>query len=180
MTQPIRVLATLISLIMVLGVAPAMADEGEDTDGATTEEEAPEGEGHLNGKFLILFAEGFEGSAEDVESLATLGLGFGEIFKLNLYSAVLGVSIEDLIAGATFDAETGEYDFAWGELKKSLTDEQLAALATMPKNLGQLVSEHKRHQGRDEHQPDHAGRDADKLANDNKPDHAGRGGRSGK
>lgn len=185
MPKTLRALAALTALFLAVGVAPAHADEGDEgTEVATT---VPEDEGsHINGKFLILFAEGFDATEEDLVALQELGLGFGDLFKLNLYATVLGVPVDELIAGATFDEETGEWEFGWGELRQSLTDEQLALLEGLPKNFGQFVSAAKRHQGRDAHQPDHAGRDGEKpsAANEKpgkpdkggKPDHAGKGG----
>lgn len=172
----IRLLAALAALFLVLGTVPALADEG---DAAPGTEETTEGS-HLNGKFLILFAEGFDATEDDLAALSDMGLGWGDVFKLNLYATVLGMSIDDLLAGATFDEETGEYDFGWGDLKNGLTEEQLALLEGLPRNFGQFVSADKRHHGRDEHQPDHVGPGAEKPGKGERPEHAGRGGKSGR
>lgn len=181
MLKPLRLLIALIALFLVLGTLPALADEGDEgTEDTTQTTETEESGGfHLNGKFAILFAEGFDASEDDLVALGEMGFGWGDLFKLNLYATVLGVPVEQFIAGATFDEETGEYEFAWGELKHALNDDQLALLEGLPRNFGQFVSQSVRQHGRDEHQPDHAGRDADKPNSDNKPDHAGKGGRSG-
>lgn len=181
MPNRLRALTALTALFLVLGAVPALADEVDEPEAPETEETVEtEDEGsHLNGKFLMLFAEGFDADEEDLAAFADMGLGWGDVFKLNLYSTVLGVPVDELLAGTEFDDETGEYDFAWGELKQSLTDEQLALLESMPRNFGQFVSADKRHHGRDQHQPDRNER-PDKTDNPNKPDHAGKGGRSGK
>lgn len=163
MLRPTRVLIALTALFLVLGAVPALADEGE-----TPELETEEDAGHINGKFLILFAEGFDATEEDLTTLRDLGLGFGDLFKLNLFSSVLGIPIQDLIDGASTDPETGEFDFGWGELKKSLTDEELALLEELPRNFGQFVSAAKRHHGRDDHQPERIPK-ADRAPKDKKP-----------
>jgi hypothetical protein len=49
------------------------------------------------------------------------------------------VSVDSLLATATTDLP-GEGGLAFGTLKQSLTDAQLATLENEPKNLGQLVS----------------------------------------
>ena len=165
MLRRVRVLAALTTIFLVVGASPAVADDGEETF-------------RINGKFLILFAEGFDATEGDLIALRELGLGHGDLFKLNLYSTVLGVPIEQLLAGATLD-EDGEYDFAWGELKKTLTDEQIALLDELPRNFGQMVSAEKRHHGRDAHQPDHAGRGGDKPDKPGKPPHPHSGGGDG-
>lgn len=190
--------AALVALFLVVGVLPALADDATEPTEPTVEEDADEEPGAINGKFMILFAEGFDVGEEELVALRELQLGFGDIFKLNLYASVLGVTVEELVEGAEFDPETGEYEFDWGTLRQSLTDEQLALLDEMPRNFGQLVSEQRRHQGREAHQPateagegdgedagDHPGqgRGLDKHdgkpGKGSKPAHAGKGGRAG-
>ena len=95
-----------------------------------------------------LIAEEFGVSPDAVAALHADGIGWGALFKLYTYARVMGVSVDDLAAAAPIDAD-GERDYAFGELKKSLTDEQLAALSDGPKNFGQLVSKSKK--------PAHAG-----------------------
>ena len=182
-------LTVLTALLLVLGIVPAFADDAGESESPDTEATAEvDEEGiRLDGKLLILLAEGFNANEDDLAALAGMGLGWGSIFKLNLYSTVLGVPIDELLAGAAPDDETGEIDFGWGELRQALTEDQLAVLESMPRTFGQLVSAEHRHQGRDEHRPEHAGRDGVRPdrgnrpdANPNSPDHAGKGGHSGK
>lgn len=193
-----RMLAALTALFLTFGTVPALADDGTAEEPADTATSTEAVGSHLNGKFLILFAEGLDASDDDIRALADMGFGWGDIFKLSLYSTVLGVSVDDLVAGAHHDDETGEFEFAWGELRQILTDDQLELLETLPRNLGQAVSADKRRHGRDEHQPargDESGDDepGDAGSDDeqkdtqpgsrgrgHQPDHAEKGGKSGK
>ncbi|MEE9228592.1 MAG: hypothetical protein V3U47_06430 [Acidimicrobiia bacterium] len=206
MMRAIRTLAVLAALFLVLGVTPAYAedDTGDTTDTTVAEEEATNG----SSKLLMILAEGFDTSEgdglnateEDISAFAEAGYGFGELFKLNLYSTLLGYPLEDYLAAAALDPESGKYVMAWGQFKKGLEPEQLALLDDLPKNFGQLVSAAMRHHGRDEHQPLLTGLDADEDgakgkakgknktgeeggegdedgAEGHKPDHAGKGGK---
>lgn len=176
MTRSRRWTTALAALVLALGSVPALASEGDDIE----PDEAAGERSLTDHKFMILFAEGFGTTEGDVIALSELGLGWGEMFKLNVYATALGVSVQELLTDATFDEETGEWDFGWGDLRAGLSDEQLSALEGLPKNLGAVMSEASRHQGRDAHQPAHAGGDVEKLEKGSKPEHAGRGGRSGK
>ena len=192
----LRLLAVLAALTLALGSVPAFAAEDDPSDTSTTTttipaDEAPEevdetaddteASSTTNAKFLILLAEGFETSEDELTALTEMGFGWGEVFKLNLYATALGVDVTTLIDGAEVDAETGEYEFSWGELRAGLTAEQLTLVEDLPKNLGQMVSAAVRHQGRDAHQPDHAATgETTKPGKGTKPAHAGKGGKSGK
>ena len=164
----IKWIAALATLAVVLGALPALADE---TGEAEDEDEATEQLEHHSPLAMLLAAE-FGITEEKVTGLRDLGLGFGDIFRLKMLVTVLGVAVDTLLAGAVVDPVTGEYDFGWGELKQTLNEEQLAFLASLPKNFGAIVSAWNRHHGRDEHQPDHA-------TGKGKPDFAGKGGKHG-
>jgi hypothetical protein len=159
-------------LFLALGTLPAMADDG------TTAVEAEGSATHINAKFLILFAEGFNTLESDLVALRDIGLGFGDMFRLNIYATALGVTVDDLLGGATLDPETGEYDFDWEALRTSMTWKQVALLEGIPRNFGQFVSASKRQHGRDEHQPTTAtevksrtGENESKGGNPNNPGH---------
>ncbi len=200
MMRAIRTLAVLAALFLVLGVTPAYADDdtGDTTDTTVEDEEAT----HGSSKLLMILADGFDTSeedgldatAEDISAFVETGYGFGELFKLNLYSTLLGISVEEYLSAAALDPESGEYFMAWGQFKKDLTEDQIALLDELPKNFGQLVSAAMRHHGRDEHEPELTGLDSDEGKGKNKnkggdgdedgdedkghkPDHAGKGGK---
>jgi len=164
----IKWIAALATLAVVLGALPALADDADEAGG---EDEATEQLEHDSPLAMLLAVE-FGITVEDVTGLRDLGLGFGEIFRLKTLATVLGVDVEILLAGAVVDPVTGEYDFGWGELKQTLNEDQLALLASLPKNFGAVVSAWNRHHGRDEHQPDHA-------TATGKPAFAGKGGKHG-
>jgi hypothetical protein len=149
-------IAALATLFLVLGALPVLAEEGEPEDPEGIEEPTEEDEGLLNSPLAVLLATEYGITLEEIAALGEAGLGFGEIFKLKTLSLLTGLTFDELLAGFEVDPETGEYEFDWGAFKQSLTEEQLAFLDTLPKNFGQFVSAHKRHHGRDEHQPDHA------------------------
>lgn len=160
----IKFIAALTALTIVVGAVPALADEAGEDEGeasAQLDHDSP---------LALLLAVEFGIAVESVADLRDMGLGFGDIFKLTTLSTVLGVEVDALLASALVNPETGEYEFAWGELKKTLTEEQLALLASFPKNFGAIVSAGNRHHGRDEHQPD---------ATTAEPTFAGKGGKHG-
>ena len=106
----------------------------EDADDAD-EAEAGDGAEHI----AQVIADEFGVTQEEVLALHQQGIGFGALFKLYAIAAAKGMSVDDLLATLETNAE-GEFEFAFGELKKSLTEEELAALEAGAKNLGQLVS----------------------------------------
>lgn len=134
------------ALALTVGVLPAGADEPgspSPDDGVSSVTE------------LVAAALGM--SPEEVLDLRGIGLGFGDIFQLKTLTSVLGLSTAEFLEGVTLDPQTGEYQFDWDALRETLSDAQLALLAELPRNLGAVISAVKRHHGRDEHQPDHAG-----------------------
>ena len=142
MRMKLHALVATAALSLVAVAAPAMA-------------------AHTSGPMMVgdAITEEFALAPEEVHDLHEMGIGFGAIFKLQVLAIALDTDVETLLATMEVDPETGEYAFAFGELKKTLTDDQLALLETLPKNLGQIVS--------DANRPDHAG--------NGKPDHAGQG-----
>jgi hypothetical protein len=112
-------------------------EEGEDValqadEGASAEDPA----GAL--KVATAIAGEFEVSPDEVMAFHDEGIGFGALFKLYNIARARGMSVQELLA--TLEKEDGEYAFGFGNLKKSLTDEELATLEEGPKNLGELVS----------------------------------------
>ena len=109
------------------------ADEGE----AALEEDGEPG----NGAEAIaqVIADEFGAIPEDVLALHEQGIGFGALFKLYAIAAAKGMTVDELLATIGTDAD-GEFEFGFGELMKSLTDEEMATLEAGAKNMGQLVS----------------------------------------
>jgi hypothetical protein len=151
MTMKLQTLVATVALILVAVAAPAMAS-------------------HTSGPMMVgdAITEEFALAPEEVHDLHEMGIGFGAIFQLQILAIAVGVDVATLLATMEVDPETGEYDFAFGELRNSLSDEQLALIEDLPQNLGQIVSEASR--------PDHAGEGKPEWAGEGKPPWAGGGG----
>ena len=127
--------------------------DGEDDDGAvdTDDADGDDNDGDIGegGQHIAqLIADEFTASQEDVLALREEGIGFGALFKLYALAAAMDTSVDDLLATLPMDGD-GSYEFGFGKLRKALTQDQLVALESGPKNLGQLVSA--------SHRPEHAG-----------------------
>ncbi|HSM02304.1 MAG TPA: hypothetical protein VK960_07710 [Acidimicrobiia bacterium] len=144
-----RLLIATIAALLVLGAVPAFA-------------------AHTSGPTIVgdALTEEFGLEEDAVHDLQELGIGPGAIFKLQVYAIALGTDVETLLAGFQVDGN-GDYVFEWGELKQTLTPEQLEILESLPRNLGQIVSASRR--------PDHAGQGKPEWAGEGKPPHAGGG-----
>src|SRR5438093_6111202 len=110
---------------------------------ALSAQEQETGEGAEDGQGSDKVAQAIAGefgvSKEEVLARQQQGIGFGALFKLYKLARAKGISVDDLLATIPTDAN-GEREFGFGNLRKSLTAEQLAAFNSGPKNLGQLVS----------------------------------------
>ena len=147
-------LGLIAGLILVAGSYSALAGRGPVTNVATTNgPDDQEGDAKTQGvagqegeevpgnqKIAQAIAGEFEVSADDVLDLHDQGIGFGALFKLYAIARAKGMSIDALLATIPTDADGG-HEFGFGNLRKSLTAEQLATLESGPKNLGKLVSE---------------------------------------
>ncbi len=183
MPRSIKMIAMTAALLLVVGVAPAYADE-DTTD--TTEapdieavESDEESEGsHINGKTLVLFGKGFDFSK----------------------SSALGELIEDF-------GDTGDGTFDWGAFDEwiaagfdswtlagepsddplalfgSLSQEQSEVIANFaanpPKNFGAFVSALRKHHGRNENSPVYAAAEDGETKKGKKSDNAGTDGDDG-
>ena len=112
-------------------------EEGGESALETLVSEADDGDGTGAERVAEAIAEEFEVTPEEVMDLHDQGIGFGALFKLYALANVMeDTTVQDLLA----DSDDGGKGYAFGQLKKSLTDEEADALASGPKNLGQLVS----------------------------------------
>jgi hypothetical protein len=170
MTTRFRLFVLLLVAALAAGVAPAAADDtpAGSQDAATATLQEPEAEESFAGlgalhiatllaRHFDLFDFGDEDATltpSEAADLFDLGVGFGALFKLYAYTAVTPEddAVEDLIPEGCRGEDDGECEIGWGELRKSLTEEQLTALDAFPKNLGGLISADRRGHGR----PDHA------------------------
>jgi hypothetical protein len=115
----------------------AGGDEALSSQEQETDEGAEDGQG--SDKVAQAIADEFGVSKEEVLAHHQQGIGFGALFKLYKLARAKGISVDDLLATIPTGAN-GEREFAFGDLRKSLTAEQRAAFNSGPKNLGQLVS----------------------------------------
>ena len=176
MPRSIKMIAMTAALLLVVGVAPAYADEDttdttEAPDIEVIEEDGDEeSEGsHINGKTLVLFGKGFDfskGSAvgELIDGyLATFEEGSDEEFDWALFG-------DWLPKGDEFDA-------------LDLSDEQRTLIANFvenpPKNFGQMVSALRKHHGRNENSPVYAAAENGETKKGKKSDNAGTDGDDG-
>jgi hypothetical protein len=137
----------------------ADGDDGEDVDGEDGGGEA-KGARHIAG----LIEDAFGAEEGSAWTLHEEGIGFGAQFKLYALAAAMDMSVDDLLATIPTDGDGG-HEFGFGKLRKALTEDQLAALESSPKNLGRLVSA--------SHRPEHAGPDAGEAGGGHgPPDHA--------
>jgi hypothetical protein len=107
------------------GSQSLQAKEGEDQQGAD--------------KVAQAIADEFGVTKEDVIAHHDEGIGFGALFKLYKFARAKGISIDELLATIPV-GQNGEREFRFGQLRKSLTEDQRALYNSGPKNLGKLVS----------------------------------------
>ncbi|MEX0826220.1 MAG: hypothetical protein WD184_05660 [Acidimicrobiia bacterium] len=157
MTKRLKLFAAMIALTLVAVAAPAMA--------AHTEE-------MMVGDAIT---EAFELDDAVVHDLHEAGIGYGAIFLLQMYAYATGMTVEELLAEMEIDPETGEYAFNFGELQQSLTEEQLALLEDLPKNLGQIVSAANRPEVAVEGEPEVTVEGEPEWAGEGQPPWAGEG-----
>ncbi len=112
--------------------------DGGDAGGDDVNGEEDVGIGNGAQKVAQALADEFGGSAEEMLALHDQGIGFGAMFKLYLLAGASGMSVDDLMATIAADGDGGQ-EFAFGERKKALTEEQQAAYEAGPKNLVQLM-----------------------------------------
>ena len=146
----IAAVVVVSSALALGGSAPAILHTaggfGRANDGGVEklsgqEQETGEGaeDGQGSDKIAQAIADEFGVSKEEVLAHHQQGIGFGALFKLYKLARAKGISVDDLLATIPTGAN-GEREFAFGDLRKSLTAEQRAAFNSGPKNLGQLVS----------------------------------------
>jgi len=97
------------------------------------------------------------------------GIGFGALFKLYLIARAKGITVYELIAQIEEDGG----GFAFGKLKKSLTEDEMAIFEDGPNNLGELVSgsNHDDSEDLDDAEAENAG-DEGESSHGGPPDHA--------
>jgi len=113
-------------------------DQGKvsnDSDDAESDGDGDSDDSAGNQKIAEAIAEEFDTTPEEVLALHDEGIGFGAIFKLYLIARANDMTVGDLLAQVDDDG-----GFAFGKLKKSLTEEEMAIFEDGPKNLGELVS----------------------------------------
>ena len=112
---------------------------GDDDQGEAAVEEDDGAPGQGAEAVAQVIANEFGATQEEVLALHDQGIGFGALFKLYALAKAKGMSVNDLLATLPTNSG-GEFEFAFGKMMKSLTDEEMAALEGGPKNLGELVS----------------------------------------
>lgn len=115
-------------------------DAGEAASSSVQAQEGETGEdGKGADKVAQAIADEFGVSKDEVLARHNEGIGFGALFKLFKLARAQGITVDELLATIPTDAN-GERDFAFGQRRKALTDEQRALDESGPKNLGRLVS----------------------------------------
>ncbi len=166
MRRSIKMIAMTAALLLVVGVAPAYADDDTtDTTEAPEIEAIEEGDeesegSHVNGKLLVLFGKGFDFSK---------GSALGELIDAYLVDP----EIDDFNWEA-FAAWLGD-DFD----DSNLSEGQIDLLANPPRNFGQLVSALRKHHGRNENSPVYAAAEDGEPKKGKKSDNAGTDGDDG-
>jgi len=120
---------------------PASNEDGdkheEDVDALEADEDDSDDESSAgNQKIAEAIAEEFDTTPDEVLALHDGGIGFGAIFKLYLIARANDMTVGDLLSQV--DEDGG--GIAFGKLKKTLTEEEMAIFEDGPKNLGELVS----------------------------------------
>jgi hypothetical protein len=122
---------------------PVSNEDGDKHEEASDDSDDAEGDDDGDGeasagneKIAEAIAEEFDTSPDEVLALHGDGIGFGAIFKLYLIARANDMTVGDLLAQVDEDGD----GFAFGKLKKSLTEEEMAIFEDGPKNLGELVS----------------------------------------
>lgn len=118
--------------------------EGHDQGADNLQEQEQENENPVD--MAAIIGDAFDADPAAVTALHAQGIGFGAIFKLYAIADAKGMTVDQLLATVAVDATTGERNFAFGQMKKSLTEGEAAALHDGPKNLGQVVSASRRAQ----------------------------------
>lgn len=158
--RAIGLLCVAVVTVMLAGSAYALSERGEaHREGARgvpathDQEVTPQGNpaaagtgGGAQAKADLLATE-FGVASSSVMGLHEQGIGFGALFQLYAIARAKGMTVDSLLAETTTSAD-GEHGLGLGELKRSLTEAQVATLENEPKNLGQLVSA--------SHEPPHA------------------------
>ena len=121
----------------VAGSQRTEADGGASTSVQQEGEAAEDGKGA--DKVAQAIADEFGVSKDEVLARHNEGIGFGALFKLYKLARAQGISVDELLATIPTDAN-GEREFAFGQRRKALADEQRALYESGPKNLGRLVS----------------------------------------
>lgn len=139
----------VLALIVGAVIPAALADEGDD-------EASPELSAAQQLKVELIadyFAPGFAEDPEDEEAVEetrssleehVVGLrtgdptvGWGAMFKLMAFADAMGMTVDELLA--TVPIVDGEYEFSFGQMRKSLSDDELDHLGDGARNFGQLM-----------------------------------------
>ena len=86
-----------------------------------------------------VIADEFDADTDDVVELHEQGMGYGVIFKLYAIADAKDMDVDDFIESLD-KKPNGKPAFAYGQIKKSLDEDEDEELADGPKNLGRLVS----------------------------------------
>lgn len=127
---------------------PHQANGGANSRGSVQQQEVQgTEEGNGADKIAQAIADEFGVSKDEVLARHNEGIGFGALFKLYNLARAKGIGVDELLASIPTD-DKGERAFSFGQLRKGLTEEQLAAYEAGPKNLGKLVSGVSKKQGK--------------------------------
>jgi len=148
-----RFLAVAMGLLLVAGSVSGLA--ATEHDEATEDSATAPGQiakVSLLGEFAAGNEAGDEGPSDEALDAASIGvatlramdIGWGALFKLYQYAAVMEMDFEELKAFIAERTVDGEFEFGFGELKKEMMAEAGFADYDGPKNFGQLNSSSKK------------------------------------
>ncbi len=144
-----RFLAVAMGLLLVAGSVSGLA--------ATEHDEATEDSATSPGQIakVTLLAdfvagdeaddpEALDAASDNVATLRAMDIGWGALFKLYQYAAIMDMDFEELAAFIDLRTVDGEFEFGFGELKKEMMEAIGFDEYEGPKNFGQLNSASKK------------------------------------
>ncbi|MEE8331885.1 MAG: hypothetical protein V3R84_08940 [Acidimicrobiia bacterium] len=163
-----RFLAVAMGLLLVAGsVSGLAASEHDEATGDSATSPGQIAKATLLADFVagdVAGKEDLDAASIGVATLRAMDIGWGALFKLYQYAAIMDMDFAAL--AAFIDARTvdGEFEFGFGELKKEMMAADGFADYDGPRNFGQLNSASKKAEKATEKMAERDARKAEKMA----------------